>query len=65
MTKLADIGFTAEESAIMDAAFSVLGEKFANLLMDEAEKEGPCILCQNDDPGRCPFCPATPKKEVK
>lgn len=63
--KLPELGFTAEETKVVDAAFVLIGEKMAEQFMAKIEKEGPCILCQNDDPDRCLLCPATPKKEVK
>jgi len=61
--KLSELGFTAEETKVMDAAFALLGEKFAEQFMAMVEKEGPCVICQNDDLDKCLLCPALPKKK--
>jgi len=61
--KLSEIAFTAEETKVVDAAFALIGEKFAELFMAKVEEAGPCVICQNDDLDKCLLCPASPKKK--
>lgn len=65
MKSLKKLGFTDDETKIVDAALTLFGEKFAEKLIGEIEKDGPCVLCKNEYLDKCEFCPATPKKEIK